>query len=35
LLASTFGLRAEPRFAGIDDTTPGLIVIVTSDYQKR
>ena len=34
-LASAFGLRAEPRFSGIDDATPGLIVIVTNDYQKR
>ena len=34
-LASAFGLRIEPRFQGIDDATPGLIVIVTNDYQKR
>jgi LytR cell envelope-related transcriptional attenuator len=34
-LGSQFGLRVEPRFAGIDDATPGLIVIVTDDYQKR
>jgi LytR cell envelope-related transcriptional attenuator len=34
-LASAFGLRVEPRFTGIDDATPGLIVIVTNDYQKR
>lgn len=34
-LASQFGLRVEPRFAGIDDATPGLIVIVTNNYQKR
>jgi hypothetical protein len=34
-IASEFGLRAEPRFSGIDDATPGLIVIVTNDYQKR
>ena len=34
-LASAFGLRAEPRFTGIDDAAPGLIVIVTNDYQKR
>jgi hypothetical protein len=34
-IASEFGLRAEPRFTGIDDATPGLIVIVTNDYQKR
>jgi hypothetical protein len=34
-LGSQFGLRVEPRFVGIDDATPGLIVIVTNDYQKR
>ena len=34
-IASEFGLRTEPRFSGIDDATPGLIVIVTNDYQKR
>jgi hypothetical protein len=34
-IASEFGLRSEPRFSGIDDATPGLIVIVTNDYQKR
>jgi len=34
-IASEFGLRAEPRFSGIDDATPGLIEIVTNDYQKR
>jgi hypothetical protein len=34
-MGSDFGLRVEPRFSGIDDATPGLIVIVTNDYQKR
>jgi hypothetical protein len=34
-LASGFGLRAAPRFAGIENATPGLIVIVTRDYQRR
>jgi hypothetical protein len=34
-LASEFGLRSEPRFSGIEDATPGLIVIVTNDYQRR
>ncbi|HEY0814076.1 MAG TPA: LytR C-terminal domain-containing protein [Pseudonocardia sp.] len=34
-LGSQFGLRVAPRFTGIDDATPGLIVIVTNDYQKR
>nr|WP_239028606.1 LytR C-terminal domain-containing protein [Pseudonocardia acidicola] len=35
LLGSQFGLRVEPRFAGLDDASPGLIVIVTNDYQRR
>jgi hypothetical protein len=34
-MAAEFGLRSEPRFAGLDEATPGLIVIVTNDYQKR
>ena len=34
-MASEFGLRSEPRFVGLDDASPGLIVIVTNDYQKR
>jgi hypothetical protein len=34
-LAAQFGLRSEPRFAGIQDATPGLIVILTNDYQRR
>ena len=34
-LASSFGLRAAPRFDGLDNATPGLIVIVTKDYQRR
>jgi hypothetical protein len=34
-LASQFGLRSAPRFAGIQDATPGLIVIVTNDFQRR
>jgi hypothetical protein len=32
-LAQAFGLRAEPRFEGIRDSSPGLIVILTRDYQ--
>jgi LytR cell envelope-related transcriptional attenuator len=32
LLADEFGMRTEPRFAGLD-YGPGLIVIVTGDYQ--
>lgn len=32
-LAGTFGMRAEPRFEGIADSSPGVIVIVTKDYQ--
>ena len=35
LMGNEFGLRAAPRFAGLTDATPGLIVIVTSDYQRR
>jgi hypothetical protein len=31
-LARTFGLHAEPRFAGIAQATPGVIVIVTKEY---
>lgn len=34
-IGSEFGLRAAPRFAGLQDASPGLIVIVTKDYQKR
>ena len=32
-LASAFGIRAKPRFDGIDDASSGLIVIVTKDYK--
>ncbi len=31
-LAAQFNVRAEPRFPGIADASPGLIVIVTNDY---
>jgi len=31
-LGENFGMRIEPRFEGIRDATPGLIVIVTNDY---
>jgi LytR cell envelope-related transcriptional attenuator len=31
-LASQFDLRVEPRFPGIEQASPGLIVIVTNDY---
>jgi len=34
-LGAEFGLRVEPRFAGIQDASPGLIVIVTRDYQAK
>ncbi|WP_214368888.1 LytR C-terminal domain-containing protein [Pseudonocardia sp. H11422] len=34
-LANQFGLRVEPRFEGLDDASPGVIVIVTNDYQRR
>jgi hypothetical protein len=32
-LAATFGMRAEPRFEGIQNSNPGVIIIVTNDYQ--
>jgi hypothetical protein len=31
-LADQFKVRVQPRFAGIENTGPGLIVIVTNDY---
>ena len=34
-LATQFGLRAEPRFSGLDSANAGLIVIVTNDYASR
>ncbi|HVL82783.1 MAG TPA: LytR C-terminal domain-containing protein [Pseudonocardia sp.] len=34
-LGREFGLRVEPRFAGIKDANPGVIVILTKDYQRR
>ena len=30
--ASQFGVRAEPRFPGIADASPGVIVIATNDW---
>jgi hypothetical protein len=32
-LARQFGMRAKPRFPGIADSSAGVIVIVTQDYQ--
>lgn len=32
-LGSAFGLRVEPRFEGIEDSSDGVIVILTRDYQ--
>ena len=32
-LATEFGMKAEPRFDGIKNSSPGVIVIVTNDYQ--
>ncbi|QIZ35658.1 LytR C-terminal domain-containing protein [Saccharopolyspora sp. ASAGF58] len=32
-MAVRFGARAEPRFEGIQDATPGLIAIITNDYK--
>ncbi|MGH8882055.1 MAG: LytR C-terminal domain-containing protein [Stackebrandtia sp.] len=34
-LGSEFGMRVEPRFAGIAHAGPGLILIVTNDYVSR
>jgi hypothetical protein len=34
-LAKEFGLRVEPRFDGIKDATPGVIVIVTREYKPK
>lgn len=31
-LASSFGMRAKPRFDGIEDARQGVILIVTKDY---
>lgn len=31
-LGRAFGVRVEPRFAGLTDASPGLILIVTNDY---
>ncbi|MGH3809385.1 MAG: LytR C-terminal domain-containing protein [Pseudonocardiaceae bacterium] len=33
-LGAEFGMRVEPRFAGISNAGPGLIVIVTNDYSR-
>lgn len=34
-LAQAFGMQAEPRFQGIENSTPGLVVIVTNDYRGK
>ncbi|MBE1465972.1 LytR C-terminal domain-containing protein [Kibdelosporangium phytohabitans] len=34
-LAQQFGIRAEPRFDGIKDADPGIIVIVTKEYNPK
>ncbi|GAB2933188.1 hypothetical protein GCM10027047_32010 [Rhodococcus aerolatus] len=31
-IASTFGTRVEQRFAGLEDASPGVILIVTNDF---
>ncbi|MFO7192339.1 LytR C-terminal domain-containing protein [Thermocrispum agreste] len=31
-IGAEFGMRVEPRFPGIEDSSPGVIVIVTKDY---
>jgi hypothetical protein len=33
-IGEAFGMRVEPRFEGIQDADPGVIVIVTNDYGK-
>ncbi|MDV6014415.1 LytR C-terminal domain-containing protein [Haloechinothrix sp. LS1_15] len=33
-IALEFGMRAEPRFEGIRDSNPGVIIIVTRDYDE-
>lgn len=35
VMSAEFGLRAENRFPGIRDSSPGLIVIVTNGYGRR
>ena len=32
-VAAQFGARAEPRFPGLQDATPGIIGIITDDYK--
>jgi hypothetical protein len=32
-LAQEFGIKAEPRFAGIESASPGVIVVVTKEYE--
>ncbi|MBW0118506.1 LytR C-terminal domain-containing protein [Pseudonocardia abyssalis] len=32
-LGTAFGLRVEPRFDGIQDSTAGVVIILTRDYQ--
>lgn len=34
-IGAKFGMRVEPRFEGIKDASPGVIVIVTKDYEGR
>ena len=34
-LGSQFGLRVEPRFAGLTEASPGIIVIITNDYKQH
>lgn len=33
-IGEEFGMRVEPRFEGIADASPGVIVIVTKDYER-
>lgn len=34
-IGENFSMRVEPRFDGIEDASPGVIVIVTKDYEGR
>ncbi|MGH3696938.1 MAG: LytR C-terminal domain-containing protein [Pseudonocardiaceae bacterium] len=33
-IAAAFGMRVEPRFPGLSDAGPGVVVIVTNDYAR-
>ncbi|HYH33082.1 MAG TPA: LytR C-terminal domain-containing protein, partial [Pseudonocardia sp.] len=35
VLGAQFGMRVNPRFEGLREASPGIIVIVTNDYGRR